>query len=81
MGVTPDECLLEGSEVASRGETIFTFKGTFISTFALNSIGQTCSSVFPFSVRTAARTSRGKGRGSNRPSVVRELWPVSRVVT
>ena len=50
------------------GKFIFTFKGTFISTFA-------------FMIRTTAGTIRGRSRRSNRSSVVRKLGHVSRVAT
>lgn len=63
------------------GKIIFTFKGAFISTFALDSIGHTCSSIFPFGVRATAGAIKGKGRRSNRSSVVRKLGHVSRVAT
>ena len=42
------------------GETIFIFKGTFLGTFALNSTGQTCSSVFPFSVHLNGGAASGE---------------------
>ena len=87
LKVTPGEFLDEpfggsrGRRWPVGGKVIFTFKGTFISTFALNSIGHTCGSIFPFGVRTTAGTIRGRGRRSNRSSVVRKLGHVSRVAT
>ena len=50
------------------GKFIFTFKGTFISTFT-------------FMIRTTAGTISGRSRRSNRSSVVRKLGHISRVAT
>ena len=69
------------------GKFIFTFKGTFFSTFmerfvfALNGIGHTRSSIFSFGVRTTAKALSGRNCRSNRSSVVSKLEHVSRVAT
>ena len=57
---------------------VFTCK-TFVGTFALKSIGHTCSCIFPFGVRATAGAMGGRGRRSHGSGAVERRGHGSRV--